>query len=362
MNILYISHLSNVISEGPNYSVHNQIKAQTKFDNVFWYNLTDADQEMWHDSDLFHNINEYPSKNILDLPSPFNHPDLVIFESFYYIDDTRIAKFLCKKKIPYIIIPRSAFTTAAQNRKKFKKIVGNILFFKKMAKKAECIHYLSLEEYKQSGDKWNKKYFIAPNGIIQPQNKKTTFSIDKTGVCIGRFEPYQKGLDLFISAIEKIHDKILRNRFKFTFYGPERKGFREEFIREIKEKGLDDVVEINNGVFGKEKERVLLNSDFFFMTSRFEGLPMSLIEALSYGLPCLVTDGTNLRKEICDFKAGWGSKSESKEIEKAILKMMDEQDKFEIYGKNACLLSKEFDWEKIAENCHNHYMFHVKKM
>jgi len=47
---------------------------------------------------------------------------------------------------------------------------------------------------------------------------------------------------------------------------------------------LQNVVYINDGIFDDEKEKKQLESDFFILTSRFEGHPMGLIEALSYGL------------------------------------------------------------------------------
>ena len=39
MNVLYISKLTGNLFAGPNNSVPAQIKAQSKIDNVFWYNL-----------------------------------------------------------------------------------------------------------------------------------------------------------------------------------------------------------------------------------------------------------------------------------------------------------------------------------
>ena len=63
----------------------------------------------------------------------------------------------------------------------------------------------------------------------------------------------------------------------------------------MRKKHLDDIVFYHYGaVFGKVKEKVLLDNDFFILTSRLEGHPMALIEALSYGLPCLVTQGSRL--------------------------------------------------------------------
>ena len=62
MNILFLSHLTNEISQGPNYSVPARIFAQSKYDNVFWWNLTDAKQDFWVKTGLFHNITDYSEK------------------------------------------------------------------------------------------------------------------------------------------------------------------------------------------------------------------------------------------------------------------------------------------------------------
>ena len=38
--------------------------------------------------------------------------------------------------------------------------------------------------------------------------------------------------------------------------------------------------------------------DLFIHTFRFEGHPIAVLEALSYGIPCLLTPGTNMAGEV----------------------------------------------------------------
>lgn len=363
MNILYISHLTNVISEGPNYSVPAQIKAQSEYDNVFWWNISEACQEMWLDTGLFHGIKEYPAKRISQLPKPFDNPDLVVFEGFYYFDYIILSKECRKRDIPYIIIPRSSLTKLAQERKKIKKFLGNLLLFRKMAKKALAIQYLTDKEYKDSGDRWCKNSFIMPNGFTKLYEVNKNFNENELkGVYIGRFEPYQKGLDLLLEACKACADYLRSNHFTINFYGPERKNnTKKEFIDNITKENLTDILIVNDSVYGEDKRKVLEKADFFIMTSRFEGMPMALIEALSFSLPCFVTAGTNMADEINGYDAGWTCETNAYDIARAIKRMISEKNEFIKKSKNAVMLAKNYEWGVIAEKTHKIYVNYLDK-
>lgn len=353
MNILYFSHLSNIISEGPNYSVPAQILAQSKYDNVLWINLTDACQKSWVETGLYHSIKEYPHKNISLLPEPFNKPDLVIFESFYYLDDVLLSIQCQRMSIPYIIVPRSAFTWQGQAKKKLKKKIANFLLFSRMAKSALAIQYLTKDELLDSGNSWNKNSFVIPNGILINEFQ-TRMKGRLDGVYIGRFDIYQKGLDLLFEAC-KVSKRYLENHnMTITLYGPERLGLKQKYADDIMKNGLENVLKVGDGVFGEEKKRVLKSASFFIMTSRFEGMPMSLIEALSYGLPCVVSKGTNMLDVIKDHNAGWVCDNSVGSIQNA-LKEIIECDDYESKCKNAYNLSRKYDWDSISMKTHEIY-------
>jgi glycosyltransferase involved in cell wall biosynthesis len=56
--------------------------------------------------------------------------------------------------------------------------------------------------------------------------------------------------------------------------------------------------------FGEEKNELLQKIDVFVHPSRNEGLPLSVIEAASFGKPCIVTDATNIGQLITKNQAG----------------------------------------------------------
>jgi len=350
MNIVYVSHLSGASYAGPTYSVPRQIAAQAKYDNVFWYNAVKIVNEEWKRLSYYHDLYEYPSESISMLPEPYNNPDLVIVEQFYNMTRSRIRNELIKRDIPYIIIPRGELTKQAQARKRVKKRIANLLFCMRFARKAAAIQYLTMQEYADSGNRWNKNHVIIPNGIDIPSQKKVgSISDGIKCISIGRIEPYQKGLDLLIDACASIRDLLARTQCTITICGPDKENKKEQLREAINEAGLSQLVFLREGVYGKEKEELLLQSDVYLMTSRFEGHPMALIEAMSYGIPCVVTTGSNMRNEVELYDAGWVADVNAMSIATALSNMIAEKSLISSKAENAARLSKEYDWDNIAK-------------
>ena len=107
-------------------------------------------------------------------------------------------------------------------------------------------------------------------------------------------------------------------------------------------------------ITGDEKEKIILQSDVFVLTSRFEGHPMGLIEALAYGLPVLVTRGSNMFDEVCGSHSGWVSETSIEGIKRSLQQMIADKNKYSDFSKNALLLSSGYDWDKLAEKFHNY--------
>lgn len=353
MNILYLSHLSGASYAGPTYSVPKQIEAQAKLDNVFWYNAVKNSKKEWREYSYYHDLEEYPKETIAELPKPFNHPDIIIVELFYNMTKSPLIKELIKIDVPYVIIPRGELTAQGQARKSLKKKIANILICKKYANKAVAIQYLTNQEYKDSGNSWNKKHIIIPNGITLPEVTKTEHAAGGIKcVSIGRIEPYQKGLDILIEACAEIKEKLISTNCIITICGPDKEGKLQSLKALVEDYGLEEIIKFHEGVYGKEKEELLLNSDVFIIPSRFEGHPMALIEALSYGLPVIATTGSNMRKEVEEYNAGWGADNSVASVRDAILEMIN-SDEYLQKSNNAIILSKKYEWDSLAIKSHD---------
>jgi len=92
-----------------------------------------------------------------------------------------------------------------------------------------------------------------------------------------------------------------------------------------------------------------LSADVFIQTSRSEGMPVGILEALSYGLPCIVTEGTTMAATVNKEDAGWGCKTEPESVCHAIEDAIRKKAELSAKSRNAIKISQEgFSWEKIS--------------
>ena len=357
MNILHMVKLFDRKANGIRTVVPSYVYEQAKYENAFLQNITGLKIEC-EEYQLDFEMNGWPF-NIKDKQGNSFMPDLVVFHGFYHIEMVKLSKILFKNKIPYIVVPHGSLTKDAQNSKKLKKTVGNILVFNKYLKKANAVQFLSQSEYENSNAKNQNKY-LATNSVKLPENKKEEFS--QEGLIftfIGRLEMHMKGIDILIKAIALKKDFLKKQNCKFNLYGPHIPIYQKniDMINAlILENDVSDLVSMYDGVFGEEKEKTLLKTDIFIQTSRYEGMPMGILESMSYGIPCLITKGTYLKYFVDEYNTGWTSETTAEGIANAIEKAVLEKHLLKEKSKNAIVAVKEnFDPETVAKDTLENY-------
>lgn len=121
-----------------------------------------------------------------------------------------------------------------------------------------------------------KNLQVIPNPITI-YNKGFADGSNKEVIAVGRYT-YQKGFDLLIEAWEKVFK--LHPDWTLNIYGG---GNKESYQQQANKLGLQGVITFNGPVENIHEK--YLNSAIFVLSSRFEGLPLVLIEAMSMALP-----------------------------------------------------------------------------
>ena len=127
---------------------------------------------------------------------------------------------------------------------------------------------------------------VIPNGIEQVDDDaiRNLNKCNKKIICVGRVDGAGKRQHLLIEAFAMIADKY--PDWSVHFYGDvANKRYKKKLDNLIESYGLSDRI-IFEGTT-REMQKVLLEADIFAFPTEYEGLSMSLLEAMTAGLPVL---------------------------------------------------------------------------
>ncbi len=157
---------------------------------------------------------------------------------------------------------------------------------------------------------------------------------------LGRLEVDQKALDVLFHALESlegIHLKIAG------------KGKDERKVREMAERASSkNKVEMLGFVQGKEKVNVMKDCSAMVMPSRFEGSPLTAIEAAAFGKPMVVSDIPELSYAV---EAGFGlrvGRDDAGDLADKIKHLMEDASLRHEMGRVARHYARDFTWDAIA--------------
>lgn len=347
MKIVHVASIGNNLTQGIAVVVPQHVKAQAQLAQVCLVNIRNID--------VMKDGMQYGYRGVKNFPdyllAPFDKPDIVVFHGVNIPEYIKIYKELLKKDIPYVIVPHGENTDSALKKKWLKKKIAYLLLFNRFIRKAAGLQCLSQGEYDETHT--SDKKFIVPNGMDLHEQKPLHLGRDIVKLLyIGRLEWQIKGLDMMIEAVAQNRG----GRIELAIYGPGGGGRKEEVAKLIRKYKAEDVVLLHDAVFGEDKARAYVDCDLFIQTSRTEGMPMGVLEALSYGIPVIVTKGTRLKELVEQYDAGYTAENDVESIMRAINEAISTKDRWGQKGINAQrLIADKFSWQKIAQNSLHKY-------
>lgn len=196
---------------------------------------------------------------------------------------------------------------------------------------------------------YGRRTRFIPNGVNRPQLRsadwiRKKFSLEKDDyiLFLGRLVP-EKGLRYLLEAFKQVKtDK------KLIIAGGS--SDTEGFVNELKEMAKDDPRIIFTGfVQGKMLDELYSNAYIYTLPSDLEGMPLSLLEAMSYGNCCLVSDIAECA-DVVEDKAVVFRKGSTEDLKEKLQWLCDDALRVKHYKEQAAdFICRKYDWDKVVD-------------
>ena len=196
---------------------------------------------------------------------------------------------------------------------------------------------------------YGRKTRFILNGVNRPEIQKPELITEKYGLTkdsyilfLGRLVP-EKGLRYLIEAY-----KQTKTDKKLVIAGGS--SDTDSFMKEIKELAKDDERILFTGfVQGKMLDELYSNAYIYTLPSDLEGMPLSLLEAMSYGNCCLTSDIPECT-EVVEDKALIFKKSDVDDLKNCLQDACDHQEKvWELKKQAADFICEKYNWDDVVE-------------
>lgn len=197
---------------------------------------------------------------------------------------------------------------------------------------------------------YGRKTVFIPNGVSnhierEPQIIKNKFGLGKDEyiLFLGRLVP-EKGIKYLIEAFKQVDTEK-----KLVIAGGS--SDTSEFENEMKELAKEDKRILFTGfVQGQELEELYSNAYVYVLPSDLEGMPLSLLEAMSYGNCCLVSDIPEC-VDVVEDKALIFQKSDVNSLYTKLVDICCNSSKVQSFKRTAEeFVCNKYSWNKIVKD------------
>lgn len=225
-----------------------------------------------------------------------------------------------------------------------------IKFGEKMAARhADEVIVLSRNVQQYFKEKYGREVTYIPNGINRPERRKADLIREKYGLerdgyflFLARIVP-EKGLHYLIEAYQKLDtDK------KLVIAGGNSQAV--EYMEQIHEMAAkDDRILMTDFVQGQTLEELYSNAYAFVLPSDVEGMALSLLEAMSYGNCCLVSDICE-NTEVVEDQALHFRKGDVKDLWEKLQYLLEHPDTVErLRSGSADFICGKYNWDEVVD-------------
>ncbi len=194
---------------------------------------------------------------------------------------------------------------------------------------------------------YGRKTVFIPNGVSEPKTETAEIIKEKYGLSkdsyilfLGRIVP-EKGVKYLLEAF-----KTVKTDKKLVIAGGASDS--EDFYNEMKNLAGENVI-FTGFVQGKELDELYSNAYIYTLPSDLEGMPLSLLEAMSYG-NCTLVSSISECTDVVEDKAVVFEKSNIKDLTEKLQHLCDNEDEVKKYKAEAKdFILNKYNWDKVTE-------------
>lgn len=218
-----------------------------------------------------------------------------------------------------------------------------------LAKYADEVIVLSKGVQKYFKDTYGRDTNFIPNGVIKPQTREANIINEKFGlkkddyICSLSRLTEEKGIHYLIEAYQQIEtDK------KLVIAGDT--SDTDDYVKRLKKMANGNPNIIFTGfVSGEVLDELYSNAYLYVLPSNLEGMPLSLLEAMSYGNAVLGSDIAEIA-DVVEDKAVLFKKSDTMDLKNKLENLLIDKELVTKLKREASdFICKKYNWEEIAD-------------
>lgn len=218
---------------------------------------------------------------------------------------------------------------------------------KTAAKYADEIIVLSRSVQDYFKNEYGRDTVFIPNGVNAPEIRTASlitqkYKLEKDGyiLYLGRIVP-EKGIHYLIDAYSQIDTQM-----PLVIAGGS--SHSQEYFEELKQKAQGKNIIFTDFVQGRVLEELYSNAYVYVLPSDLEGMPISLLEAMSYGNCCLTSDIPECT-EVCGDKAVCFEKGNTASLKKQLELLLKNSDIVNGYKAEASqFICNKYNWQDVC--------------
>lgn len=216
------------------------------------------------------------------------------------------------------------------------------------AKFADEIIVLSRGVQQYFKDAYNRETVMIPNGVTRPEVREAQEITERFGLekdqyilFLGRLVP-EKGIHYLIDAFKQV-----KSEKKLVIAGGNSDAAAYVAALKAQAEG-DERILFTDFVQGRVLEELYSNAYIYVLPSDLEGMPLSLLEAMSYGNCCVVSDIRECT-EVVEDKAYRFRKGDTDDLAKCLQALCVNSHAVNTMRTVSTFVCRKYDWDDVTE-------------